>query len=727
MPDPVPRRVRECVLTIEDKRFEQHMGVDLRALGRAFVNNLGSRPTQGASTIAMQVARLQNPRPRTLLNKLNEMAVAWWLVVRHGHEDVLRQYLKLAPQGHQVHGLAYAARRFFRKPVQDLSWGEAAVLAALPQSPSAMNVFNYWGFQRALGRARLILREVLREGRMTKDEYREGLEQLSTMNFQFRESRPENTYHFIFRCLEEYAKENGRGRTTRPRRTTLDLNLQERLQDLAQRAVGSYRALGAGNMAAIVADRETGAVLAYVGSEDYFRDAEYSSGAINYARSPRSSGSTVKPFLYAYGLDSGAFTPGSVLADLPFSVVGPQGEFSAGNFDETFLGPMLYRKALGNSRNTPTLRVLEGVGLERAYEMFQKCGLAHGDKPASWYGYGLPIGGLYVTLEDLVAAYGILANDGLEFHLKWFQDEPLRAPPRRVFSSYAAREITLFLSDPTSRLPSFPRLTALEYDYPVAVKTGTSQGFRDAWAVAFSRRYIVGVWIGHPRNAPMNHISGSFIASLAHGIMTALHPDEVRGLNTEHFPLPEGTVPVEICALSGLPTAGDCPETFIEYFKDGTEPHRVCPVHRRYAVDGKTGELASARTPAGRVEERLFTVLPAEYAAWGVERGFGRPPEEGRGRAAEPRAEINLIHPRNGARFLLDPDLPREFQTIALRAIITPAVPEVVWYVDGTEYRRVPFPYETRWELKEGTHTIQARFPKAYVASPPVTIRVEKY
>jgi penicillin-binding protein 1C len=720
MPDPIPDRVRACVIAIEDKRFELHSGVDARAIGRAIVYNSTHSGEQGASTIAMQVARLQRPHPRTLLAKLDEMAVAYWLVIRHGRENVLRQYLKIAPQGNQVYGFAYAARRYFRKPVADVSWAD------LPQSPSAMSVFNYWGFQRALKRAGLVLGELYRGKKLTEDEYRSGLTQLSSMNFQYRETRPDNTYHFIFRALEESAAQRRTG-FSRPLATTLDLGLQERLQGLAQDAVASYRALGAGNMAAVVADARTGAVLAYVGSEDYFRDSKTAAGSINFAHTPRSSGSAVKPFLYALGLDSGRFSPGSILADLPFTVVGPQGEYSAANFDEEYLGPMLYRRALANSRNTPTLRILEGVGLERAYDMYRQCALADGSHPAGWYGFGLPIGGLYVTLEDLVAAYGTLANDGLEFRLKWFQDEPpvaLPAKPRRIFSAYAAREITLALSDSGARLPSFPRLSPMEFNFPVAVKTGTSQGYRDAWAVGYSRKYIVGVWIGQARNAPMNHISGSFIASLLHLVFTGLQPDETRGLNAQPFPVPPDSVTVEVCALSGLPANPDCPDKFLEYFREGTEPHEACRVHIRYRIDKLSGALAGPATPVARVEDKLFTVVGPEYAAWADKQGFGKPPAETG--AAQYTADIKLVHPKPGARFLIDPDVPRSFQSIALRAEVQPFVPEVVWYVDGREYERVAYPYETRWRLTEGTHYFQARFPNAHVESQVVSVRVVK-
>lgn len=615
----IPFRIKKCVIIVEDKRFELHMGIDLWSLGRALINNISGNGWQGASTIAMQVARMQEGHERTILAKLDEMLLAWFMLLKYGHEAVLRQYLKIAPLGNQIYGFSYAARRYFKKPLVDLNWAEAALLAALPKSPSLQNLFNYWGFQKAQRRAQLILRLLFEEKELKSEEYQQALKQLTEMAFQYRETRPETSYHFTFRVLEEL-KKRGQPQYHQPVRTSLDLSLQNSIQELCDEAMENYRRLGARNLAVIVASKKSGEVLAYLGSQNYYD--KFSSGSINYACTPRSSGSTVKPFLYALGLELGVFSPASILADLPFAILGPKGEYSIGNFDDEYLGPMIYRRALANSRNIPTLRVLEGIGLERTFEFFIKCHLADNSKAADYYGYGLPLGGLYVTLEDLVEAYGILANDGLDFNLHWFANEKDNSEPTRILSTYAAREITDMLADPLARQPSFPRLSPLEFPFPVAVKTGTSLGYRDAWAVGYSSKYVVGVWIGDPDNACMNRVSGSLIAALFHEIILLLHPQEKRGINWMPFPLPPGSVAVEICSLSGKAKGPDCSDTVLEYFKEGTEPHAVCDVHRRYLVDSLTGELISSSTPASRVENKVFTVLPPEYASWGGQTWF---------------------------------------------------------------------------------------------------------
>ena len=718
----IPFRIKKCVIIVEDKRFELHMGLDLWSLGRALVNNLSGNGWQGASTIAMQVARMQQGHDRTLLAKLDEMLLAWFMLLKYGHEAVLRQYLKIAPLGNQIYGFAYAARRYFKKPLVDLNWAEAALLAALPKSPSLQNLFNYWGFQKAKRRAQLILRLLFEEKELNTEEYQEALNRLSEMAFRFRETRPETSYHFTFRVLEEL-KKKGQCKYRQPLRTSLDLSLQNSVQELCDEAMENYRRLGARNIAVIVVSKETGEVLSYLGSQNYYD--EFSSGSINYAHTPRSSGSTVKPFLYALGLELGVFSPSSILADLPFAILGPKGEYSIGNFDDEYLGPMIYRRALANSRNIPTLRVLEGVGLERAFEFFIKCHLVDNSKGADYYGYGLPLGGLYVTLEDLVRAYGILANNGFEFSLHWFANEKDTSEPTQILSSYTSCEITDMLADPLARQPSFPRLSPLEFPFPVAVKTGTSLGYRDAWAIGYSSKYVVGVWIGDPDNACMNRVSGSLIATLFHEIMLHLHPQEKRGINSVPFPLPPGSVAVEICSLSGKVKGSDCPDTIVEYFKDGTEPHAVCDVHRRYLIDNLTGELITGTTPAIRVGNKVFTVLPPEYASWGAKHGFGKPPVGSTSKIKQ--AEIKITHPLDGAIYVLDPEVPTQFQTIALRAEVTPLVPFIVWYLDGKELARAEYPYEIRLPLELGKHSIQARFPHAFVASPPVFFQVDPY
>jgi penicillin-binding protein 1C len=717
---PLNRRVVECLVAVEDRRFWSHPGVDPVSMARSALSNLAGNDRQGGSTIAMQVARLEYPAERTPWNKTLEMSTAFFLVRRFGREQVMRQYLKLVPQGNQVHGVAYAARRFLHKPLQDVTLAEAALLAALPREPGRMNVFAWTGFQRARERAGLILTLLERRRVEDPEEVREARRELAAMTIPVREMRPTDCYHYVLRLLAD-EKAAGRPSYSGPIRSSLDPGAQELAADVVSQALAENARLDVHAMAAIVAERDTGEVIAYVGSGSFFD--EENAGSIDYARAPRSSGSSLKPLLFALGLDTGRFTPASVLPDLPFALVSPQGEYHAANFDDAYLGPMLYRRALANSRNVPALRVLEGVGMEEFLALMTRMGVARDEShDASYYGYGLAIGGLYVSLSDLVAAYAALANDGRESPLRFRHGGERQAAPRRFFSAYAAREVGLFLSDNTARLPSFPRMSVLEYPFPVAVKTGTSQGYRDAWTVAWSSRYIVGVWMGNPDNHPMNRVAGLLSAGYAARIMRSLHPLQVEGIDAAPLPTPEGAEPVRICILSGEAAGPDCTSTLVEQFRPGEAPRGLCSVHRRFAVDTRDGSPATASTPPRRVALRPFTVLPAIYALWGARHGYGDMPVE-----AEPAGEtaLSITYPHGGSRYFLDPDTPARFQTLSLEASVSPRVRAVEWRVDGKPLQRSPFPYSARLPLTPGRHVIQAVVPGTGEASGPVSISVE--
>lgn len=686
LPDVIPKRIETAFLAIEDRRFYEHSGIDFRAIGRAMWNNLLGESRQGASTIAMQVARMQRilqgkTGKRTYWNKLCETATALFLVRKFGDDAILRQYLAIVPQGNRIHGAAYAARRYFRKPVQDVSWAEAAILASLPKSPGKMNLFHPTGCRKAIERAKLILTQLRDANVLNDQEFSAATHQLDVFTMPVKEVRPSNSYHLILRLAELFRQTMPHATLTQPIRASIDLRIQEKVHEFAVAAMNAYRASGAGNIAVIVVEKATGKVAAYLGSALY-DNREYS-GAINYARVPRSSGSTLKPFIYALGLESGHFTPASLLSDAPMMVALPGGSQRIGNADGQDLGNMSYRKALANSRNVPAIHVLANVGIEETYRFFQKIGLAHQRQSSASYGLGMAIGTLYVTLEDVMAAYGVLANDGKSFALRWFEHEKLPKTNEHWLNQDAARQISLFLSDPLARLPVFSRMGPLEYPFPVAVKTGTSQGFRDAWAVAYSAKYLVGVWIGHPEHTRMKDISGSSAARVVKNIMYFLHPDERRGIAEQIFPPPEGYVPVKLCASTGTLATIECPEVTTEYFRPGTEP-----VTR--ASDSTT--VASALNPFGY--EQLLN------------------------------ANVSIQEPQVGGTFVIDPDTPRTMQTISLKATANPAVSELIWYVDGAPFITAAYPYEVRWPLAVGTHTFQAKFARADILSDVVSITV---
>jgi penicillin-binding protein 1C len=723
MPYVLPERMVQATLVTEDQHFFEHPGVYLPSVARAVGQNARNlRVISGASTLAMQVARMQTPGERTLPRKAREAVEALLLVRAHGHERVLRQYLLLAPYGNRVHGAVRAARLYFDKPVEDLSWAQAAFLAGLPQLPGRMNPYTEEGLRRGLKRSHRILQTLHAKGVMTREELDRALQ--ADLGLVPRPRRSAEALHAVL----EWSR-RARARQEPISTATLDLDMQATVARLLRENLERLGAEGAGNTAGLVVDTETGDLLAYVGSRDYFNEEHR--GAIDFVQQKRSPGSTLKPFLYGLGLEKGAFTAASELADTPMDVRNDTGRsWLPANVNHAFLGPMLLREALGNSRNIPALRVLAEVGVEPSLRFLEQAGVRDISYDPNRYGLGLAVGNFPVTLEELAGLYGVLAREGEALPLRAWADEP-RAPARRLMTREAAQLIRHILADPLARRPTFPAGSALDYPYAVAVKTGTSQGNRDAWAVAFSDRLLVAVWVGNHDGRRMNGVGGlDGAAGAAHRILDALMPTwkPYRPVLAE-FPPPPEAVAVDVCALSGRRIGPECPHRKSEWFIPGSEPTERCPFHARVPLDRRNGLRAGPSCPEREVVTRPMLVLPEHYEAWARQRHLELAPFResplcpGAREEAEPKVVIR--EPRGVVRLLYDPDTPASAATLKLSAAVTPSTEPVVWLVDGVPVATVDWPHEFRWSVKPGRHVITAALAHRPLASEPVTVVVE--
>ncbi len=642
----MPRRVVAATLALEDRRYFAHPGIDPAGVVRAVLSHLrGGR--SGASTIAMQVARMQHPRPRTLWAKAVEAGTAVVLTARYGHEALLAQYLRLAPYGANSHGIGHAARWYFDKPAADLSWAEAALLSAVPQSPSASDLRRPGGLARAAARARRALDVI----DMPDAERERAVRELAAVVVVPAPERPGIAMQAVLRL-------DGMARTTPadpadPRlRSTLDLDTQAAVTRQLRAHLAGWRTSGAQQAAVMVVRRRTGEVLADVASAGW---RTRSGGAIDYTSTLRSPGSTLKPFLYAAALDRGLLSPGEVMQDAP--------EIAAGisNADDLFLGPLLPRQALANSRNVPAANLLARMGLARGIEVLRQAGLTQDGGNGARYGLGLAIGAIPTRLDWLVRAYAALANDGVLTELRWLRDQPLPAA-RRVVSSNSARLVGAFLSDPMARLPAFPRYGASEYPFPVALKTGTSQQYRDSWTLAWSGDYVVGVWIGRADAGPMAGLSGGRAAArLAQSVLFGLHGVGRTDLSAGTLALPAGGAS-EICTATGLP--GACPQRLTEF-------------------------AGSARV------------------------------------AAPALRRLAIVEPQEDAHVWRNPDAPPGLQRLVLRATVSAGVSQVVWLVDGEPAAVAPPDQPFRWAMTPGVHRFQIRMPLEDARSRQLHVVVE--
>jgi penicillin-binding protein 1C len=431
----LPDRVVRATLALEDRRFFDHPGVDPLAVLRAAWNNLrGARVRSGASTIAMQVARMQRPSARNLFGKAIEAGTALALTWRYSREALLSHYLRIVPYGNGSHGIAHAARFYFDKPVVDLSWSEIALLSAIPKSPTRMNLLSASGIARAVKRGHRILDELARQGVIEPAELALAHRQLAAMSSPEPPRRPK-ALHSVLR-LEAMVRAGAAPMRdgAEPRiRSTIDLDLQEKTAETARHFLDVWRGDGAQQVAIMVVTRDTGEVLANIGSSDY---GDNHAGAIDFSRTPRSPGSTLKPFIFALALEQGRLKPTDIMADLP------EGASGVNNADGQFLGPLLPRQALANSRNVPATNLIRQVGLETTFRFLRDLGLHEMAAPAENFGLSMAIGSLPTSLDRLMRAYGVLANDGIFQDPIWFEAQ--RRSGRRLLSSDTARLVTSF-------------------------------------------------------------------------------------------------------------------------------------------------------------------------------------------------------------------------------------------------------------------------------------------
>lgn len=649
----------KALIAAEDKRFPDHPGVDVIAILRACGQNLFcGEVVSGASTLSTQVIRLCTPRRRTLWTKLLEATQALKMERVLNKRDILEQYLNRIPMGGNLAGLQSAGRRYFGKNAVDLNLAEASLLAGLPQSPSRFRPDRH--MQRAVRRRAYVLERMEALGYISSDQRQRAEQSPIAVSFH---PAPFHAPHFCNLVLAT-------AESVHPRpvpysahvRTTLDPRIQQEVKGELARQAPALRSHGVYGAAVVVIEVKTGAVRALVGSLDY-NDLEHA-GRVNVAVLPRSPGSALKPFAYALAFDRGIYTPDTVVPDVPtfFSDYLPR------NFDLTFAGPVTVRRALIESLNIPALRTVNALGLEDFTTLLRKLGIRSLDQPASHYGLSLVLGTAEVTLLDLTNAYACLARLGeyLPYRVLEEGSPPNRAT--RVFSDEAAYLVATVLGGDERQL-SISGHAADCWMPRFAWKTGTSNGYRDAWTIAYNPEYAVGVWVGNPDGRPAPNLIGvERAAPIAAGIFRRLYPNS----RAPWFKAPSAIRYREVCAVSGAPPNPHCPRCVRSAHIAGVSDPRPCTVHRG--------------TPDGIVRE----VWPEAYAAW-------------RRAASTEEAGPRIVSPQQGSEYRIVDTLPSAVQTLNLEAV---ASTELYWFIDGELVGRSRGTAPVTWPLRPGRHTV---------------------
>jgi len=659
-------KLMEAVIASEDRWFYRHPGINPLSVLRAMYVNIKERKTvSGASTIPMQIARLAQPKSRTIFSKLEEAFRALQLKHQYKDDELLRIYLNIAPYGGNIEGVGAASYFYFGKSPRALNPDEIALLTVLPRSPSSYNpVQNPKLAQKERNK---VLRQLEGRGVFTKEEI---LLSMSRPLPEKRKRQPFRAPHF-----SEFIYGELKGTSSK---TTLDGSIQKIAEEIAKRSAGDLRREGIDNLAVVVIENDGRSLRALVGSGDYF-DKDHS-GQVNAALARRSPGSALKPFLYASALDKGVVIPDAYMLDIPTDFSG----YIARNYDDRYRGRITMRNALILSLNAPAVRLLSKVGLRDFHNLLLDGGLKTLDRPVMKYGLPLILGAGEVTLLDLANLYATLAEGGIHRPINYIIEPKQEYTGKRIFSPEASYLITSILTD--LRRPDMPSRTwALTKDVPeVAWKTGTSYGHRDAWSIGFSSRYTIGVWVGNPSGRGQKGISGAeHAAPVLFALFRAIEGDGARikkpsGLNL-------GTI--EVCSESRMLPGPYCGDTEKVDYIPGVSRIKSDTYSKRIFVDKESGHLLLGDCISERPHEaRVITLYPPELVAWW--RAQGRavatvPPLSPRCNDVPTERPPRILSPDKTTPYRVLKAMPSRYQRVQLIARAGGEVDTLFWYQDG--------------------------------------------
>ena len=703
--DTVPAKFVRCLLAFEDKHFHHHPGVNPLSIARAAWQNLRQgRIVSGGSTLTMQTIRISRNRPRTFSEKLVEMILATRLELRYSKDEILALYASHAPFGGNVIGLDAAAWRYFAHPSSELSWAEAATLAVLPNAPSSIHPGK--GREALLRKRNRVLHSLLKQGDITPSEYALALDEpLPDAPLPLPRIAP----HLVDRLAAESP-----GHTLV---STLDKTLQQQMEALAERHSQEFARSDIRHLALLVIDLRDNQVVAYCGNTGLGQSADGSQ--VDIIRAPRSTGSILKPFLYYAALEEGLILPHTLLPDVPVNING----FAPQNFSRQFEGAVPASDALARSLNIPAVHLLQQYGVPKFHELLRQAGLTTLHRPPSHYGLSLILGGAEATLWDVTSLYAKMGRCLL--------DLPQTMP--RLLASQTAEEGGNFFH-PGGTWQVFDALTEVnrpeEIDWksipsmhPVAWKTGTSYGFRDAWAVGVTPRYAVGVWVGNASGEGKPGLVGARTAGPVLFDVLSLLPAAAAW-----FERPDGIfVDAAVCRLSGHLKSRFCEETDTVLILPAGRRTTACPYHHPVLLTADGTHRVHREYAAGEpTQEANWFVLPPVWE-WYYRQHHPeyRPlPPFKSGSGEDAFRPLQFIYPTPGARITLPRQLDGTPGHLVARVAHGQANATLYWHLDDTYLGETHDFHEMLLQPAPGRHSLTVVDGEGDTAS--VTFRIEE-
>ena len=580
-----PEKIKECLITFEDKHFYHHWGVNPFAIGRAFYQNVkNKRIVSGGSTLTMQTIRLARNESRTFREKLIEMIWATRLEFRASKEEILSMYISHAPFGGNVVGLDAAAWRYFGHSADDLSWAESAMLAVLPNAPAMIHLSK--GRKTLLDKRNRLLKQLLEKKTIDSSTYELAIsEPLPDEPHALPQIAPYLVSRFYQERNGEYS------------RSTINKGIQTQVEDLAERWSNEFGRSDIRNLAILVIDIPSNQVVAYCGNVHF--DRKQGGNQVDVIQAPRSTGSILKPFLYYAMLQEGSLLPDMLLPDVPVNING----FTPQNFSMQFEGAVPASEALARSLNIPAVTMLQRYGVPKFHSFLQQVGLKTINRSSSHYGLSLILGGAEATLWDVTNAYAMMGRSLLQLPQTSCS---LLLPTSRITESTGPFQ-------PGAVWQTFDALKEVnrpeEIDWKsipsmqtIAWKTGTSYGFRDAWAVGVTPRYAVGVWVGNATGEGKPGLVGAQTAGPVLFDIFNLLP------SSSWFTRPAGIfVEAEVCRKSGHLKGRFCDETDTLLVLPAGLRTEACPYHHLVTLSADESQ---------RIYENCANTEPTLRKSW---------------------------------------------------------------------------------------------------------------
>lgn len=676
----------KSVLVSEDRWFYYHPGFNPFSIFAAAYDNIrAGRTVRGGSTITMQIARMIEPKERTVLNKFVELLRAVQLELHYDKDELLEMYLNMLPYGGNIEGIGAASLLYFDKTPAGLSLAEIATLTAIPVRPSDFRPDA--DPEKCRARRNRVLENLFESGVIERSEYDDAVDEEIPLE---RRELPFIAPHF---CQYQIDEEPDKVVIN----STIDDAIQLFCERIARQSHFGLKQKGANNLSVVVIDNRTGELLAMVGSPDFYDRSH--DGQVNGALAPRSPGSALKPFVYGLAFERGLISPELKVEDIPVDYAG----YEPVNYDNEYHGVVSVREALINSFNIPAVNILSEVGLKRLYDLLEEGGISTLDR--KYYKYGLPLilGAAEVNLLELSNLYASLGRSGV-----W---KPLITDSDAKSDSLVeilSPEASFLLSDILSGLqrPDLPGSWEFTMGMPkIAWKTGTSYGRRDAWTIGYNPRFTVGVWAGNFSGEGSSDIVGAEIAA---PVMFDIFNELSKGLEPVWFEVPDGVGVRKVSGVSGMLPNEFCSKTINEYYIRGVSPVKRDNIETRIFVDNKSGLRLGRDCLHGRdYREEIVQNWPPRLAGWLAEHGTltGIPPLDPQCRGSVIDDAPVIVSPEPGSKFVLVKYLPNEYQNIMLEAESITGE-NLHWFIDNRHYATARSGEKLFYTPEPGVHEI---------------------